>query len=134
MKQSRLRGLHFTNEEICMSKHHQRTCDGQIDVRVIVPATHRAPTKHFFIRNCAQSAPVAVAIISRCKSNYDQFGFVRIRTNIKRFALKFGARCMGCVPISRVERFVCLFEFTMTFVVNIFKRKCSLFIIIIISL
>lgn len=69
----------------------------------------------FFAR--AQSAPVAVAIISRTKSNYDQFGFARIRTNIKRFALKFGARCMGCVPISRVERFVCSFEptFALTF-------------------
>lgn len=105
------------------SKHHQRTCDGQTGVRVIVPATHRASTNHFFIRNCAQSAPVAVAIISRSKSNYDQFGFARIRTNIKRFALKFGARCMGCVPISRVERFVCLFESTMTSVAYMFKRS-----------
>lgn len=106
-----------------MSKHHQRICDGQTGVRVIVPATHRASTNHFFVRNCAQSAPVAVAIISRSKSNYDQFGFARIRTNIKRFVLKFGARCMGCVPISWVERFVCLFESAMTSVIYIFKRN-----------
>lgn len=63
-----------------------------------------------FTRNSTQSAPVAVAIIFCTKSNYDQFGFARIRTNIKRFALKFGARCMGCVPISPVEHFVCSFE------------------------
>lgn len=120
------RNMHEQTSSAHMRWANRRACD--------CTGNPSSSNKAFFIRNCAQSAPVAVAIISRCKSNYDQFGFVRIRTNIKRFALKFGARCMGCVPISRVERFVCLFEFTMTFVVYIFKRKCSLFIIIIISL
>lgn len=70
-------------------------------VRMIVG---RLACYDFFYCYIVQSAPVAVAIISRTKSNYDQFGFARIRTNIKRFALKFGARCMGCVPISRIGR------------------------------
>lgn len=92
-------------------------CDVQTMVRVIVQVTAyggreralpRMSTEHFLL--CAQSAPVAVAIIFRSKSNYDQFGFARIRMNIKRFALKFGARCMGCVPISPVARQHCLFN------------------------
>lgn len=75
-------------------------------VRMIVPVAGGTS----FFPCAAQSVPVAVAIIARTKSNYDQFRFARIRTNIKRFALKFGARCMGCVPISRVGNFVYSFR------------------------
>lgn len=88
-------------EEQTSSTHCEQTWCAQYCADAAEPL--RADSRStFFSRRIAQSAPVAVAIISRTKSNYDQFGFARIRTNIKRFALKFGARCMGCVPISRL--------------------------------
>lgn len=69
----------------------------------------RINERTFFIRDIAQSAPVAVAIICSAKSNYDQFGFARIGTNIKRFALKLARDARDAFPLGGSDaNFVCL--------------------------